>query len=153
MAKFMFSSLSIEEYLTLHPKTKLTMIEEIIFLICGYKDQYLSTCARIVFYNLERQPIKLETLQRKRYIQNEKYFELNASLNAQKRRLEKLRVEHLRIQKQIANEKKRTEQKKGVYVLLDSDHKKRLDQIVKAEKTTITALLIELIDSKLPEHS
>jgi len=152
MAKFMFSSLSIEDYLTLHPKQKLSCIEDIIFLITGFKDQHLTICARIVFYCLENEPIKLETLQRKRYIQNERYFELNASLNALKRRLEKLRVEHLRNQKQIANDKKRSERKKGVYILLDEDYKNRLDQIVKTKKITITSLIQKLIDSQLPRR-
>jgi hypothetical protein len=150
MAKYLYSSLSIDDYLSLHPKQKLSCIEEIIFLITGFQGQYLNICSRIVFYLLEKDPIKLETLQKKRYIQNERYFELNASLNAQKRRLEKLRIEHLRVQKQKANEKKKSERKKGVYILLDQDYKYRLDQIVKIEKVTITSLLQNLIDSKLP---
>jgi hypothetical protein len=148
----MFSSLSIEDYLTLHPKQKLSCIEEIIFHITGFEDQHLTICARIVFYCLENKPIKLETLLSKRYIQNERYFELNASLNALKRRLEKLRVEHLRHQKQIANDKKRSERKKGVYILLDEDYKNRLDQIVKTKKITITSLIQKLIDSQLPRR-
>ena len=79
-------------------------------------------------------------------------FDLNfKSLGSSLRSLKSSRSFDLASQRDAKGKKKEVN-KKGVYVLLSLDYKKRLDKIVKSEKTTITALLQKLIDSELPEQ-
>jgi hypothetical protein len=151
LAKYLYSDLKYDDYLLLHHTKKLSILKDVVYASLGYKDEYLSVCSRILFYILEDSkdhPITLLTIQKKRYLQLNMLFDCNASLRELRGRLGNLKKRHIARQKTKANKKNKKGGKKGVYVLLDSEYKKKLNLIVEANKMTINAVFKEMIDTR-----
>lgn len=147
MAKYLYPDLKNDDYISFHHTKKLSILREIISDRLSFKDEYLSVCSRMLFYILENQPINLLTLQKKRYLENNYFFDKSDSLRVLRSTLGRLKKEHLRALKSLQNKKHVNEGKKGVYVLLDSDYQKKLEIALKGNKMTLTALFISFIDS------
>jgi hypothetical protein len=150
VAKYLYSDLKIDEYKALHHTKKLSILREIIIDRLSFKNEYLSVCSRFLYYALELEPISILTIQKKRYLENDYFFDKSASLRDFRSRLGRLKKEHLRLSKALQNKKHVNEGKKGVYVLLDSDYQKKLEIALKGNKTTLTALFNNFIDSLQP---
>lgn len=153
MAKYLFPDLSINDYLSLHHLSKYSILSKLIADRLGFKDEHLRASVKVLYYFLEDQPVKILNIQKNRLLEKDHFFDKSLSLRQLLSLFGRLKKEHQLRQKQLYNQLHKNEGKKGVYILLDEDYKNRLDRIVKSEKTTITALIQKLIDSKLPEHS
>lgn len=150
MAKFLYSDLKNDAYKSLHHLKKLAILRAIIEDRLSFKNEYLSVCSRLLYYALELEPISILTIQKKRYLENDYFFDKSASLRDFRSRLGRLKKEHLRLSKALQNKKHVNEGKKGVYVLLDSDYQKKLEIALRGNKTTLTALFTNFIDSMQP---
>lgn len=153
MAKYLYPDLSVQNYRSLHHVAKYSILSDIITDRLGFKGDHLRAAVKVMYYFLEHNDVNLLKLQKNRLLEKDHFFDKSLTLRQLRSLFGSLKKDHQLLQKNEYNKLHKKEGKKGVYVLLDSDYKKRLDQIVKAEKTTITALLVELIDSKLPGHS
>lgn len=150
MAKFLYSDLKNDAYKSLHHLKKLAILRAIIEDRLSFKNEYLSVCSRLLYYALELESISILTIQKKRYLESDYFFDKSASLRDLRSRLGRLKKEHIRLSKSLQNKKHVNEGKKGVYVLLDSDYQKKLEIALKGNKTTLTALFTNFIDSMQP---
>lgn len=148
MAKYLYPDLKYDDYKSLHHTKKISLLKEIISYRLLFKNEYLSVSSRLLFYILEGQNFTLLTIQKKRYLESDFFFDKSLSLRELRSRLGYYKKNHIKLQKRKANKTHKKEGKKGVYVLLDAEHKKKLSVLLKAKKTTITAMFIDLIDSE-----
>jgi hypothetical protein len=150
VAKYLYSDLKIDEYKALHHTKKLAILRDIIFKRLAFKDEYLSVCSRILFYLLEDEEISLLTIQKKRYLEQNIFFDKSASLHQLRGTLGRLKKERLRQSNALQHKKHVKGGKKGVYVLLDSEYQKKLEMALNGSKMTLTALFTTFIDSLQP---
>lgn len=150
MAKYLYSELKYDEYKTYHHVKKISIARHVVADVLGLKDEYLQLCSHILFYILEHENITYLTIQKKRYLQQDFLFDHRASLRELRGKLGRLKKEHIRVLKTIANKKIVKAGKKGVYVLLDSEYQKKLEIALKGNKMTLTALFKDFIDSLQP---
>lgn len=149
MAKYLYSDLKIEDYKLFHHTKKLSILKDLISSRLGFKDDFLSVTSRIVFYCLEQNSSSILTIQKKRYLESDYFFDKSASLRVLRSRLGVLKKEHLRLLKSLQNKKHVNEGKKGFYVLLDSDYQKKLEIALRGNKMTLTALFTSFIDNQI----
>lgn len=151
MAKYLYPDLKYDDYRSLHHTKKLSMLRHLISSILEFKGEYLSICSRILYYVLEDSednPLTLLTIQKNRYLEQNFFFDSKAPMRELKARLASYKKPHFRSLKKIANKKNKKGGKKGVYVLLDSEYKKKLNLIVEANKMTINAVFKDMIDTR-----
>jgi len=149
LAKYLYSDLKNDDYKSLHHTKKLSILREIISVRLGFKADYVSLCSRILFYALEEQNISLLTIQKKRYLEDDYFFNKSASIRELRIVLAKLKKTRLRDSKQLQNKKHVKEGKKGVYVLLDPEYQNKLKMALNGSKITLTAMFQEFIDRKI----
>lgn len=150
MAKYLYSELKYDEYKTFHHTKKISIARHVVADVLGFKDDYLDVCCRILFYILERENITMLTIQKKRYLQSDYWFDHRASLRVLRSTLGRLKKSHVHALKTTANKKTVKAGKKGVYVLLDSEYQKKLEIALNGNKMTLTALFKDFIDSLQP---
>ena len=91
------------------------------------------------------------TIEKKRYLQNNYFFYTDDSLQQLRAKASSLKKHHIKSLKRRQNVVNKEHGKKGVFLLLDSDQRDKLDRILQARSISLHSFFADYIEDQFKQ--